>query len=87
MSMTTPPTCTTPVASRIATIGCRYTRLIFALSLAALANAGCSKDEPTKEELVSRAEAAFAAGQWDKAEMDYRKVLGLAPEDPAALRQ
>jgi tetratricopeptide (TPR) repeat protein len=24
---------------------------------------------------VSRADAAFAAGQWDKAEMDYRKVL------------
>ena len=87
MSMTTPPTCTTPVASKIATIGSRYTRLIFALCLTAVATAGCSKDEPTKEELVSRAEAAFAAGQWDKAEMDYRKVLSLAPEDPAALRQ
>src|SRR5262249_12149940 len=43
--------------------------------------------EPTKEELLSRAEAAFAAGQWDKAEMDYRKVLSLAPDDQAALRQ
>jgi tetratricopeptide (TPR) repeat protein len=75
------------VASKIATIGSRYTRLIFALCLTAVATAGCSKDEPTKEELVSRAEAAFAAGQWDKAEMDYRKVLSLAPEDPAALRQ
>src|SRR6516165_7157147 len=87
MSMTTPPTCTTPVAFKIATIGCRYTRLIFALCLTAVATAGCSKDEPTKDELVSRAEAAFAAGQWDKAEMDYRKVLSIAPEDPAALRQ
>jgi tetratricopeptide (TPR) repeat protein len=87
MSMTTPPTCTTPMASKIATIGSRYTRLIFALCLTAVATAGCSKDEPTKEELVSRAEAAFAAGQWDKAEMDYRKVLSVAPEDPAALRQ
>jgi len=57
------------------------------ICLAALATAGCSKDEPTKEELLSRAEAAFAAGQWDKAEMDYRKVLSLAPEDQAALRQ
>jgi len=85
--MTTPPTCTTPVAFKIATIGCRYTRLIFALCLTAVATAGCSKDEPTKDELVSRAEAAFAAGQWDKAEMDYRKVLSIAPEDPAALRQ
>src|SRR5215467_4015491 len=87
MSMTTPPTCTTTVAPKIATIGSRYTRLIFALCLAALTSAGCSKDEPTKEELLSRAQTAFAAGQWDKAEMDYRKVLSLAPEDLAALRQ
>jgi tetratricopeptide (TPR) repeat protein len=62
-------------------------RLIFALCLAALTSVGCSKAEPTKEELLSRAEAAFAAGQWDKAEMDYRKVLSLAPEDQPALRQ
>jgi tetratricopeptide (TPR) repeat protein len=61
--------------------------LIFALCLAALANAGCSKDEPTKEQLVSRADAAFAAGQWDKAETDYRNALRLAPEDPAVLHQ
>ena len=53
----------------------------------ALTSAGCSKDEPTKEELLSRAEAAFAAGHWDKAEMDYRKVLSVAPENPAALSQ
>jgi tetratricopeptide (TPR) repeat protein len=57
------------------------------LCLAAIANAGCSKAEPTKDELVSHADAAFAAGQWDKAEMDYRKALSLAPEDPTALRQ
>src|SRR6516165_8458536 len=81
------PTCATSVASKIATIRSRHVRLIFVICLAALATAGCSKDEPTKEELLSRAEAAFAAGQWDKAEMDYRKVLSIAPEDPAALRQ
>jgi tetratricopeptide (TPR) repeat protein len=80
------PTCTTIVASN-ATIGSKYKRLIFALCLAALANAGCSKDEPTKEQLVSRADAAFAAGQWDKAETDYRNALRLAPEDPAVLHQ
>ena len=80
------PTCTTIVASN-ATIGSKYKRLIFALCLAALANAGCSKDEPTKEQLVSRADAAFAAGQWDKAETDYRRALRLAPEDPAVLHQ
>jgi tetratricopeptide (TPR) repeat protein len=66
-------------------MGSRYLP-IFALCLA-LTSAGCSKDEPTKDELLSRAEAAFAAGQYGKAEMDYRKVLALAPEDQAALRQ
>src|SRR5215472_65866 len=85
--MTTPPTCTTTVAPKIATIGPRYLRLIFALCLTAVTSAGCSKDEPTKDELLSRAEAAFAAGQYAKAEMDYRKVLSRAPEDLAALRQ
>src|ERR1700751_5261082 len=82
--ITTPPT---SVAPHIATIGFKYGRLIFGLCLAALTSAGCARDEPTKEELLSRAEAAFAAGQWDKAEMDYRKVLSRAPEDLAALRQ
>jgi tetratricopeptide (TPR) repeat protein len=62
-------------------------RLIFALCLAAGMSAGCSKGEPTKDELLSRADAAFAGGQWDKAEMDYRKVLSGAPEDEAALRR
>jgi tetratricopeptide (TPR) repeat protein len=65
----------------------RFRQSVFMLLLLAIATAGCAKDEPTKEELLSRAEAAFAAGQWDKAEMDYRKVLSLAPEDLAALRQ
>src|SRR6266545_7688160 len=87
MTTTTPPTCATSVASKIATMGSRYLPLMFALCLAAATSAGCAKDEPTKDELLSRADAAFAAGQWDKAEMDYRKVLSLAPEDPAALRQ
>jgi tetratricopeptide (TPR) repeat protein len=62
-------------------------RLILALGLAAVISAGCSKGEPTKDELLSRADAAFAAGQWDKAEMDYRKVVSQAPEDEAALRR
>src|SRR5215470_2750335 len=65
----------------------RFRQSVFVLLLLAITAAGCSKDEPTKDELLSRAEAAFAAGQWDKAEMDYRKVLSLAPEDLAALRQ
>src|SRR5262249_41357701 len=72
---------------KIAAIGFGYKGLIFGLCLAALTSAGCSQDEPTKDELLSRAEAAFAAGRYDKAEMDYRKVLSRAPEDLAALRQ
>jgi putative PEP-CTERM system TPR-repeat lipoprotein len=78
---------TVPVSPTFATLGCKALRVIFAVCLAAIANVGCSKDEPTKEQLVSRADAAFAAGQWDKAETDYRKVLRLAPEESAALRQ
>src|SRR5262245_16711573 len=87
MITTTAPTCATSMAPKIATIGFKYKGLIFGLCLAALTSAGCAKDEPTKDELLSRAEAAVAAGQWDKAEMDYRKVLSRAPEDLAALRQ
>src|SRR5215469_4462220 len=79
--------CGTPAVSKRTIIGCRYTRLIVALCLTALTSAGCSKDEPTKEELLSRAEAAFAAGQYDKAEKDYREALRLGPEDPTVLRQ
>src|SRR5262252_9299960 len=87
MITTTAPTCAASVAPEIATIGFKYKGLIFGLCLAALTSAGCSKDEPTKDELLSRAEAAFAAGQYDKAEMDYRKVLSRAPEDLPALRR
>src|SRR5215813_486 len=64
-----------------------YRKLIFAFSLVAVASAGCSKEEPTKDQLLSRAKDAFAAGQYDNAEKEYRAVLRLAPEDPAALRQ
>jgi tetratricopeptide (TPR) repeat protein len=81
----TPSTCATSVTSKVATKDCRHLWLIFVLCLAGLANAGCSNAEPTKEELLSRAEAAFAAGQYDRAEMDYRKVLSRTP-DLAALR-
>src|SRR5215471_14053025 len=87
MTCTTSPICMTAAALKSTSIGSGYRRLIFALCLTALANAGCSKDEPTKEQLLSRADAAFAAGQFDKAEKDYREALRLGPEDPAVLRQ
>ena len=64
-----------------------YRQLVFALSLVAVASSGCAKEEPTKEQLLSRANDYFAAEQYDKAEKEYREVLRLAPDDPAALRQ
>ena len=86
MTSTTTSTCIVRVASKIGTMGSRHWRLTLALCLA-LANAACSKDEPTKEQRLSRADAAFAAGQSDKAEKEYRDVLRVAPDDPTALRQ
>jgi tetratricopeptide (TPR) repeat protein len=65
----------------------RIWRLAFALSLVAAASFGCAKEEESKEQHLSRANDYLAAQQYDKAEKEYREVLRLAPEDPAALRQ
>jgi tetratricopeptide (TPR) repeat protein len=61
--------------------------LIFALTLVAVVSLGCSEAGPTKDQLLSRATEAFAVEQYDKAELDYREVLRLAPNDPMALSQ
>ena len=62
--------------------------LLFALSLWATALSGCSENVDTKKEAVlARANDYFAAEQYDKAEKEYREVLRLAPDDPAAQRQ
>jgi tetratricopeptide (TPR) repeat protein len=53
----------------------------------AIASFGCSKEQDSKEQHLFRASDYLAAGQYDKAEKEYRDVLRLAPEDPAALRQ
>jgi tetratricopeptide (TPR) repeat protein len=73
--------------STIASVFSGYRQLMFALALVAIASAGCSQKEPTKDERLSQAKDAFAANQYDKAEKAYRDVLRLAPDDPAALRQ
>jgi tetratricopeptide (TPR) repeat protein len=65
----------------------RYGPLIWAVCLIGVASAGCSKAGPTKDELLANANAAFADADYGKAEKDYRQVLGLSPEDPAAVRQ
>jgi predicted Zn-dependent protease len=60
---------------------------ILALALAAVANTGCSKHDPSKDEILSRANDAFAAGKYAEAEKAYRDVLQLTPADPVAVRQ
>src|SRR5262249_47024970 len=65
--------------------GCR--KLVFVFPLVAIASFGCAKEEDNKDQHLSRANDYLAAEQYDKAEKEYRDVLRLAPEDPAALRQ
>src|SRR5262245_30365928 len=77
----------TSMISVITSVVSGHPQFIFALALVAVASAGCSKTEPTKDELLSQAKDAFAANQYDKAEKAYRDVLRLTPDDPVALRQ
>jgi tetratricopeptide (TPR) repeat protein len=62
-------------------------RTLLALSIAALAVAGCSDKAPTKDQILSRANEALAAHRYAQAEKDYREVLRLSPDDPVALRR
>jgi tetratricopeptide (TPR) repeat protein len=61
--------------------------LIFALSIVALAISGCSEKPPTRDQILSRADEAFAAQRYSQAEKDYREVLRLAPNDLVAMRR
>src|SRR5258707_15004406 len=65
----------------------KFRRLLFMLPLLAFASFGCAKQEETKEQHLSRANEYLRAEQYDKAEKEYREVLRISPEDPAALRQ
>src|SRR6516162_4406070 len=65
----------------------RIRPLVLALPVVAIASFGCAKKPDTWEQHLSRANDYSAAQQWDKAEEEYREVLRLAPENPAALRQ
>ncbi len=57
------------------------------LLIAALAIAGCSEKAPTKDQILSRANEAFAAQRYIQAEKDYREVLRRAPDDLGAMRR
>src|SRR3954451_16150865 len=65
----------------------RSRSLVFWLAFLSLVSFGCSKPGPTKDEVLSRANEAFAAEQYGQAEKAYREVLRLVPTDPVALRQ
>ena len=65
----------------------RYRPLIIALSLAALVCSACSDATPTKDQILARANDAFAADQFAEAVKDYREVLRLEPNNARALRQ
>lgn len=58
---------------------------VLALSLAALANSGCFKEQPTKAQYLARANDYFAAGQYEKAKAEYLDALRAAPADPRHL--
>jgi tetratricopeptide (TPR) repeat protein len=62
-------------------------RLFLALSLIGILSVGCAKEEETKEARLERANQAFAALAYDKAEKEYRDVLRLDGNDPVAQRQ
>jgi putative PEP-CTERM system TPR-repeat lipoprotein len=56
----------------------------FCFLLLAFLCAGCTK-EAKKIHYRANANRDFAAGQYEKAEIEYRKVLQVAPADPAAI--
>ena len=64
-----------------------FRRWAFVLPLVVLVTSGCAKEEENKERHLSRANDYLAAGQYNKAENEYREVLRLASDDPTALRQ
>src|SRR5262249_42714801 len=53
--------------------------------LSTLTFVGCSKQEPSKDQLLARANEAFAAHKYVEAEKNYRNVLRVSSEEPTAL--
>jgi Flp pilus assembly protein TadD len=88
MTSTSLTTCSATTTARSASNASEWRRSLFAVCLLALSCAGCSgAAAPTKDELLSRAKEEFTAGQYERAEKDYREVLRLAQDDPVAVRQ
>src|SRR4051812_17109920 len=53
--------------------------------LGALTLVSCSKQELSKDQLLARADEAFAAQKYIEAEKNYRNVLRVSSEEPTAL--
>src|SRR5262249_50734339 len=68
-------------------ISARFRQWAFVFPLIGVVSLGCAKEEENKDQRLSRANEYLAAGDYGKAEKEYRDVLRLAPEDPTALRQ
>src|SRR5262249_10395105 len=62
-------------------------KILTLLLLESFVGTGCSKQGPSKDQLLARAKEALESGQLLRAEKDYRDVLRVAPEDPTALSQ
>src|SRR5262245_61525997 len=60
---------------------------LIALFLLAIAISGCAKQGESREARLARANEKLAAGQYAKAEAEYREILRAAPNDPQAVRQ
>lgn len=60
--------------------------ILFALMMVLLAGAGCTRDL-RKNRHLARGKSDFEAQRFDRAEIEYLKVLQAAPMNPAAVRQ
>jgi tetratricopeptide (TPR) repeat protein len=65
----------------------RHVPLVILSLLIPLAAGGCSKAPESKEALLVRANAHFAAERYAEAEKEYRAVLQWPPADPIAVRR
>jgi tetratricopeptide (TPR) repeat protein len=62
----------------------RYLATLLIAALVATPGAGCTK-QVRKRLYLSRADRDFAAGNYDRAEIEYLKVFQVAPLDPTAM--
>src|SRR5690349_3055791 len=64
----------------------RYLSLVMAAIILGLSGTGCTK-ELRKTRHLSRGDRELKAQRYDQAEIEYLKVLQVAPQNPEAIRQ